>query len=75
MLSAIVMQKRVPRNGLLRFANFLEVAGIAVWATVIATTTPITVMLATVKALVDVTKGKSGRFCATVRAVTKLLIV
>ena len=44
-------------------------------AAIVAATAPIAVMLATVKTLVDVTKGKGGRFCATVGAVTKLLIV
>jgi hypothetical protein len=74
-VTGIETQRRHLGDGLVRLANFLEVAGITVWAAVIAATAPIAVMLATVKALVDVTKGKGRRFCATVRAIAKLLVV
>jgi hypothetical protein len=42
------------------FPHFFEVTGIAVRTTVIASATPIAVMLAAVKALIDVTKRKGG---------------
>jgi hypothetical protein len=55
-------------------ANFLKVTGITMRTPVIASTTLITVMLTTVKALIDVAKRQERRFCTAVGAVTKLLI-
>ena len=57
------------------FANLFEVTGIAVRATVVAPATPIAVVLAAVKALIDVAKSKGCRFCAAGRAVTEILVI
>jgi len=56
-------------------ANLLKVSGTAVRATVAAGATLITVMFATIKALIDVAKCQSSYFCSAVWAIAKGFVV
>ena len=62
-------------RGLMSLTNLFKVTGIAVRTTVIAPATLIAVMLAAIKALIDVPKRKGSRFCTAIGAVTKLLVI